>query len=214
MAASLPYMVSTGLISKILQKIVEARRPDRFTQDFLETKLGFSGGSAMAMIPFLKRLGFLASDGSPTELYDRFRNSETQGEAMAQAVKFGFKELYDANEYAHDLSSEKLAALITQLTGAEKDARTTQCTVTTFANLKKFADFDKKRAEQVVSINVKSKDDELTSQRHPPLQMQNASNVDLKLSYTINLNLPESTNPDVFNAIFRSLKENLLSEKS
>jgi hypothetical protein len=36
----------------------------------------------------------------------------------------------------------------------------------------------------------------------------------LKLSYTINLNLPESTNPDVFNAIFRSLKENLLSEKS
>jgi hypothetical protein len=30
------------------------------------------------------------------------------------------------------------------------------------------------------------------------------------LSYTINLNLPETADVEVFNAIFRSLKENLL----
>lgn len=165
MGVSLPYMMSTGLVPKILQKIIEARRPDRFTQDFLETKIGFSSGSAMAMIPFMKRLGFLASDGSPTELYDRFRNSETQGEAMAQAIKFGFKELYDANEYAHALTNEKLAALITQITGAEKDARTTQATVATFAKLKPFADFDKKSAEKAITVNVASRGDEETSQR-------------------------------------------------
>ena len=34
--------------------------------------------------------------------------------------------------------------------------------------------------------------------------------VGFNVSYTINLNLPETTNPDVFNAIFKSLKENLL----
>ncbi len=32
----------------------------------------------------------------------------------------------------------------------------------------------------------------------------------LNLSYTINLNLPETSDIQVFNAIFRSLKENLL----
>jgi hypothetical protein len=32
----------------------------------------------------------------------------------------------------------------------------------------------------------------------------------LNLSYTINLNLPETSDVEVFNAIFKSLKENLL----
>jgi len=34
----------------------------------------------------------------------------------------------------------------------------------------------------------------------------------LRLSYTINLNLPATTEIEVFNAIFKSLRENLLRE--
>jgi hypothetical protein len=78
MPAQLPYMASPGLIPKILTKIEEARRPDRFTQDFLGTKLGHASGSAKPIIPLLKRMGFLNSDGTPTALYDRFRNADTQ----------------------------------------------------------------------------------------------------------------------------------------
>ena len=37
-----------------------------------------------------------------------------------------------------------------------------------------------------------------------------AANAGLNLSYTINLNLPETSDVEVFNAIFRSLKDNLL----
>lgn len=54
MVGKLPYMLSVGLIPKIFEKIQNARRPDRFTQDFLETKLGHSGGSARAIIPLAK----------------------------------------------------------------------------------------------------------------------------------------------------------------
>jgi hypothetical protein len=36
--------------------------------------------------------------------------------------------------------------------------------------------------------------------------------VQFRVGYTINLNLPETTSPEVFNAIFKSLKEHLLSE--
>lgn len=63
-----PFMNAYGLVPKILDKIIEAQQPERFTQDFLSTKLGFSGGSARAMIPLLKRVGFLSSDGVPTQL--------------------------------------------------------------------------------------------------------------------------------------------------
>lgn len=37
--------------------------------------------------------------------------------------------------------------------------------------------------------------------------------VDFRVGYTINLNLPETTNVEVFNAIFRSLRENLLGRQ-
>jgi hypothetical protein len=39
MAENPPYMNAYGSIAKVLNKITEAKRPDRFTQDYLETVL-------------------------------------------------------------------------------------------------------------------------------------------------------------------------------
>lgn len=208
--ASPPYMLSTGLIPKILSKIQQARKPERFTLDFLGTKLGFSGGSATPIIPLLKRIGFLASDGTPTELYDQFRNPDSQGRAMAAALKIGFKDIYDANELAHDLTKDKFTAIVTQITGAEKDSRATKATVSTFWNLKEFAKFDGEEAEVTIV-------DQKISNPPPPVISEAVrtvapNNVDMRLSYTINLNLPETSSPEVFNAIFKALKEHLLKE--
>src|SRR5205085_1067326 len=51
-----PFINSTGLVTKILDKIIEASQPERFTQDFLD-KLGYgNSGSAKPIIPLLKRL--------------------------------------------------------------------------------------------------------------------------------------------------------------
>jgi hypothetical protein len=104
-------MNAYGLVPKILDKITEAQQPERFTQDYLSTKLGFSGGSARVFIPLLKRIGFLSSDGVPTALYAKFRNGDTRGAAMAQALRIGYKELFERNEYAQDLPREKLKNL-------------------------------------------------------------------------------------------------------
>lgn len=103
-----PFMNAYGLVPKVLDKIIEAQKPERFTQDFLSTKLGFSGGSARAIIPLLKRIGFLSSDGVPTPLYSKFRNSDTRGSAMAQALRTGYREVFERNEYVQDLPKDKL----------------------------------------------------------------------------------------------------------
>jgi Family of unknown function (DUF5343) len=86
-----PGLNATGLVTKILDKIIEASQPERFTQDFLATKLGYPSGSARPIIPLLKRLGFIASDGTPTPLYGRFRNPENRGAAMNQALRAAYK---------------------------------------------------------------------------------------------------------------------------
>ena len=143
MPSPLPYMMSYGLIPKILEKLQAAKRPDRFTQDFLDTKLGHSGGSARAFIPLLKRIGFLGPDGAPTSLYDQFRNTDTQSSAVAQGMKSAFSELFERNEYAYDLPRDKLTGLVVEITGGTaKDAKT-RAIVGTFLGLREFADFEK-----------------------------------------------------------------------
>ncbi len=75
MAEKPPYVTAYGNVKKVLEKIQTAATPPRFTQDFLATKLNLIGGSPKPVIPFLKRTGFLGSDGVPTELYKRFERS-------------------------------------------------------------------------------------------------------------------------------------------
>lgn len=216
MPSKFPYMSTPGLIPKILTKIEEAKRPDRFTQDFLETKLGHSGGSARAFIPLLKKMGFLGADGAPTILYDKFRNPDTRSTALASAVKNAYSEIFSRNEYAYNLSREKLTALINEMTGSEKDSRTTQLTVSTFFILKENADFDSKEED----TTKKDEQPELKTSTYIQLNTrENEKIIDgdgefrMQIGYTININLPETTNVDVFNAIFKALKENLLRQK-
>jgi len=71
-----PFMNAYNNIGKILDKIRHAKTPDRFTQDFLSTVLGFKSSRARAFIAFAKRVGLLQSDGRLTDLYIKFRNTD------------------------------------------------------------------------------------------------------------------------------------------
>ncbi len=84
MQTKLPYVVQPGSIKKILEKIKDANTPDRFTTDFLDTKLGFRGGNFRQFIPLAKKLNLLNSDGTPTELYKAFRNP---GTSLKQTIR-------------------------------------------------------------------------------------------------------------------------------
>jgi len=121
---NLPYVTGYGNIAKALEGIQKAQTPDRFTQDFLSTKLALNGGSARPVIPFLKKTGFLGSDGAPTALYKRFRNTSSAGSAAAEALRIGFAPIYQVNEYAHDLKDSELKGIIVQVTGADEASAT------------------------------------------------------------------------------------------
>lgn len=207
MAKNYPAFVNaTGTVTKILEKIKVAATPDRFTQDYLATELGFSGGGARAFIPLAKKLGMLASDGAPTDLYKQFRNtnSVTSKAAMAKAIKTAYADVYARNEYVHSLNRSDLEGLIVEMTGLEKGNQTVRAIVGTFEALKAFADFKTGApSEELAKPDTQA-----------PENDGNIESVDLKfgLSYTINLVLPKTDDVSVFNAIFRSLKENLLKK--
>jgi hypothetical protein len=205
-----PFMNAYGNVSKILNKIREAQTPPRFTQDFLETSLGCSGGGARPFIPLAKRIGFLGADGVPTELYKSFRNPDQSKAAMTQAIKHGYKEIFARNEYANKLDRKGLENLLVQLTGLDQGNSMIRSISGTFEALKGFADFEQtipppkapEQNGQGTALKLMEQD------RH----INHDKDIGLNLAYTINLVLPNTTDIAVFNAIFRAIRENLLDQ--
>jgi Family of unknown function (DUF5343) len=210
MPESLPYLASPGSIKNALERIRQAATPDRVTQDFVATVLNIKGGTGAAIIPYLKKIGLVASDGTPTALYKKFRNPTAGGAAIAAAIKTGYKKLAESSEYFYLLNDKELQALIVQVTGAEADSPVVKLALSTLKTVKSFANFDKE-AELDSALEVAGPPS--SGATNPPREIppQLPTTLGLNLSYTINLNLPATADQAVFNAIFRSLKEHLLS---
>lgn len=205
MATKLPYVVQPGIIPKILEKVKQAQTPERFTVDFLQTKLGFRGGNYRQFIPIAKKIAFLGSDGKPTELYRRFRNPDQSGPAMASGLRNAYPELFERNEYVNDLGKDQLKGLVVEVTGLDSKDRVVALTCQTFDALKKLAVFD---GSEGVSDSEESEEPETAPL--PKTERDNNRGLGLNLAYTINLVLPKTDDPAVFNAIFKALRENLL----
>lgn len=206
MSESIPFVQAYGNVTKALERIQAAATPPRFTQDFLATKLDLAGGSARPVIPFLKRLGFLGSDGVPTDLYKKFRNPSERGRAAAAALKVGFRPLYEVNEYIHDASEKDLKGVVVQVTGSEPTSSTVKAILGSFKAVRAFASFD---GEDLLDDLADTAVREANAERHDE-PVTRAGTSKIGLSYTINLNLPATSDVAVFDAIFRSLKEHLL----
>lgn len=207
--ASLPYVTATGNVERALKGIKAAATPDSVSQDFVKTILGIKGGSGNQMTAYLKKIGFATADGTPTDLYRKFRNSTTEGWAAMQALKVGYAPLFQRNEYLYKLSDDDLKGLIVEETGAEQDSSVVGLVLACIKALKKFAKWDASPIELAAEPE--------SMERHsPPPPLFGApvapvgGSLGFNLGYTINLNLPATADPAVFNAIFRALKEHLL----
>lgn len=208
--SSLPYITATGNIEKALKAIKSAATPDSVSQDFVKTILGVKGGSGNQITSYLKKIGFASSDGKPTELYTQFRNSSTAGNAVAKALRVGYGALYKRNEYMHKLSDNELKGLIIEETGSGEDSAVPNLIVSCINALKLFANFNAPSTTTLVDMPDQSKNNLNVNSSIPPTASQ-INGVGMNLSYTINLNLPATSDIAVFNSIFKSLKDNLLS---
>ena len=199
-SANPPYLSGYGTITKTLERVKKAPTPEKFSQEFLATKLDLKGGSPKQVIPYLKRIGFLGSDGTPTPLYEKYRNEGQSGAAAAEAMRHGYRTLYDVNEYIHDGSDDEVRGLIIQVTGQEQGSKMVGAILGSFKALRSFADFDAPTVSSTESVEEDSAAS--PTAEGSPFEA-------FGIGYTINLHLPATSDIAVFNAIFKSLRENL-----
>ena len=208
---NLPYLTASGVLKRALDRMIEASRPDKFNYDFLENVLKLKGGSARATVPILKRTGFLSSDGAPTDLYGRFRTEGGRGSAALQALRIGFPEIFKRSEYAHAVDDIKLRDIIVEITGLKPSDQVAQAIKATFNVIKSFipGGMDSTLTDEDTANEEPANPGQ--AQASPPgSQRTHTRTGQLGLAYNINIVLPETSDMRVLNAIFRSLKDNLL----
>jgi hypothetical protein len=172
--------------------------------------LGFEGANDKAFVSYAKSLGLIDIAGIPTTLYKQFRNPSLSAGSLARGLMNAYKPLYERNERFYELGKEKLHELVCSETGLDHDNITAKRITNTFLEVKKLANF----AEIDGSVQADDADDDQQEEQGTS-PSGNVTNLNdsvgrLGLSYNINLILPNTDDPKVFNAIFKSLKDNLL----
>ncbi|MGN6605772.1 MAG: DUF5343 domain-containing protein [Jatrophihabitans sp.] len=203
------YLTSTKNVAPIFDAIQRAGVPERFTFEFLK-QLGFASSSDRAIIPVLKAIGFLTDASGPTERYRRFKDPSIAKAILAQGIREGYADVFAIDTQAYQKSSQDLTGMFGRL--SDKGEAVNQKMATTFKALSSLANFSAGAA--TTEPKVSKPEDDL-----PTLSSGDNDNhtVDedrrtgvLTLRHDIHLHLPLSTDVAVYDAIFRSVKANLL----
>ena len=83
----IPYINAYNGIPTLFQKIKTAAVPPKFNVDFLSTVLDMKSSSYRAMIPLLKKLGFVDPANVPRQAYKDFREDSLSGSVMAVQLR-------------------------------------------------------------------------------------------------------------------------------
>ena len=201
------YLVSTKNLNDILNKIVDGVAPPKFNLDHLKS-MGFTSSADRGIIPLLKDLGFISGEGAPLQRYHAYRDRSRSKAVMAEALRNAYEDIFHIREIPTPADRSAVEGLFkSKHNSTDKVA---QLQAMTFYALLTLADM--KAPAPTALIPETAKIDTSEEEKAPvsdPVTEQ-VSRLNTELHYTIQVHLPATKDIEVFNAIFRSLRENLL----
>lgn len=209
------YLTSLKNADSILAAIRAAQAPPRFTQKFMEG-LGFASATDRLFINVLKALGMLSETGVPTRRYHEYLDQTQSRAILAEAIRQAYSDLFLVNTKAQEMSANEVRNKMKTLSEGRYSASVLEKMAGTFKALVKNADFSAVPASRLVdhsaevapagkpSAEVAAGDEPLDGTNGLPAPRIGG------LVYSINIQLPESRDQAVYDALFTSLKYHLL----
>ena len=137
-------------------------------------------------------------DGTPTPIYDQLKDSTLTAKVLATQIRILYADLFAINTELQRAPENEIKGAISRVTG--KDEEGVIRIYNTFKALCSIADF----SDNISHSPVPEKVEETASVAIP---LSNRKN---EFHYNIQIHLPATTDVSVYNAIFKSLKDNLL----
>jgi hypothetical protein len=207
MAIPTSYLTSIKNLGGILNSIVGAQAPDKFTTRFLES-LDYKANADRLVIGVLKSLGFLADDGRPTQRYFEYLDQSQSERVMAQAVREAYADLFQINKNANQMTKSEVVNKFKTLSQGQYSESVLDKMAMTFTALVTHGDFSAASVSSKQSSAEQVKEPEAAPP--PTISASSAQGLAIQgLVYNIQIILPESRDPKVYDALFDSLKRHL-----
>lgn len=209
MSLTSAYLTSTKNLEPVINAILTAKAPERFTYKFLED-LGFKSSNDRLYINLFKGLGLLDENGAPTERYYRFLDQGIYKKVLAEGIREAYEDLFNININAQNLPIEEVKNKLKTLTQGQKTEKVISLMAMTFSALCSIADWNAKEeqiqiADTAVKQDKNSQDLKLAEEKI----VTNSKKEKLELHYDIQIHLPETRDESVYDAIFSSMKKHL-----
>lgn len=199
-------MASNKNIQDIMQKIIEGAPPEKFNVEHLKA-IGFGVSNDRAVVPLLKDLDFLTADGTPTARYKDYRDKSRSRNIMAQAIKEKYSDLFTISENISESHRDAIIGRFKSVNSVTDDIASRMAA--TFFTLLKLADLN--------SNEVKAKPADVDDKTRPAgrdegSNEQNKTSKNIQLAYNIQIQLPATKDIEIYNAIFKSIKNNIMGD--
>lgn len=187
-----------------MQKIIEGTAPSKFTVAHLKG-LGFKSSNDYGILPVLKDLGFLTADGAPTKRYLDYRDKSKSAVVLGEALREAYEDLFHINEHPSEKDRAAIEGRFKSIHNATDAIATRQAA--TFLAFLKLADITGKHAPKKQIEKPVEEEKKVSPTLAPKLATQFSG-----LRYNIEIHLPATKDIEVYNAIFKSLREHLLND--
>lgn len=205
MALTNAYVLPTNRIPDLFGKIRDGQAPERFTHQLLKD-WGFSSTNDRAFVPLLKELGFLTVDGKPTHRYHEYRDHSRSKQIMAQALRDAYSDIFLIKEHPTPADKSAVEGKFKSFHNASDNVAGLMAK--TFFSLLALADLSAKKVSTTAAIETHG----ATPEKITPPTTEVSIGGRTGLHYNIQIHLPATKDVEVYNAIFKSLREHLFNE--
>lgn len=208
MALTNSYLTSTKNLESIINSVINAKAPDRFTNKFLED-LGYKSSNDRLVVGMFKALGLLDDSGQPLQRYYEFLDQTQTGKILAIGIEEAYGDLFNLRKDAQNMSNDEVKNKLKTLTQGQKSDKVIGLMAMTFRAFCDLADWS-----EATEIQGSSENTAVQNERNDFAGFEKRGSkvpkTDMNLHYNIQIHLPETTNMAVYDAIFQSLKKHLL----
>jgi hypothetical protein len=201
---SYSYTVKPSSIKSFLQRLKskELEVPEKVTQKYLET-IGYKTKNDRRIIPILKSIEFIDSNGVPKEKFADFR-TERSAQVMADSLRKAYADLFKT--YANPLEKGKgvLEDFFAKTKTTVKKG-VLGLYVDTFKTLAEFADFGAEPYKETAG----EEEEEIEPKGKKKLQGMPQVPEGFAINLNIQITLPVTDDAKVYENIFKALKEHI-----
>ena len=205
MALGSSYVMATSRLNELFSKIKDGQVPQQVTQQLLKD-WGFRSTADRAYIPLLKSLGFLTADGKPTPRYQDYRDHSRSKNVLGAALRETYGDLFLISNNPSTGNKEAIEGKFKSFHNTSDD--TASRMTKTFYALLALADVSE-GGKDIPKEKIDKDEDHLHDKK---TKKDRSAGSLTDLHYNIQIHLPATKDLEVYNAIFKSLKEHLFDE--